>query len=77
MLHRHLQLVTDAVTARIKKDWDADIAAFDQGQKHIIMMADTLAEGIVKQFPKQILIFAVKNGPLTKGPSSHFIGNVR
>ena len=53
LLYVHLQLLTDAVTARIKKDWDADINAFDKGEEHIIMLADALTEGIIKQFPGQ------------------------
>lgn len=53
LLHTHLQLVTDAVTARIKQDWDGDILAFDKGINHILVLADTLSEGIIKQFPKK------------------------
>jgi REP element-mobilizing transposase RayT len=53
MLYGHLQLLTNNVSARLKKDWDADIAAFDQGEEHIIMLADLLSDGIIKQFPKQ------------------------
>lgn len=51
LLYMHLALVTDDVVARIKKDWDADIIAFDKGKDHIIILADALSEGIVKQFP--------------------------
>ncbi|WP_410512817.1 glycosyltransferase [Paenibacillus sp. BR2-3] len=51
-LHVHLQLVTDAVVARIGKDWVADIHAFDKGEQHMIKLADTLTAGIIKQFPK-------------------------
>lgn len=51
LLYMHLQLLTNAVTARIKKDWDADIIAFDKGENHIIVLADTLTAGIIKQFP--------------------------
>lgn len=47
----HLKLVTDQVTARLKKDWAADIRAFDEGEKHMIEFADILARGIKKQFP--------------------------
>jgi hypothetical protein len=54
LLHRHLQLVTDQVTARLKKDWDADIIAYDVGETHMIMFADVLADGIIKQFPKKL-----------------------
>lgn len=53
LLHIHLKFVADEAVARIKKDWDADIRAFDEGEDHIIKMADTLTEGIVKQFPNK------------------------
>ncbi|MGO4547716.1 glycosyltransferase [Paenibacillus sp. 2TAB23] len=53
LLYTHLQLLTDQVTARISKDWKADIIAFDKGEDHIIMLADALAEGIIKQFPEK------------------------
>nr|WP_241675002.1 glycosyltransferase [Paenibacillus luteus] len=53
LLYMHLQLVTDAVKARLTKDWDADIIAFDKGQEHIIMLADALSEGVIKQFLQQ------------------------
>ncbi|WP_413785504.1 glycosyltransferase [Cytobacillus sp. IB215665] len=52
-LYEHLKLTADEVVSRLKKDWDADIAAFDAGEKHIIMLADVLAKGIIKQFPDQ------------------------
>ncbi|WP_449599256.1 glycosyltransferase [Paenibacillus sp. Marseille-Q9583] len=51
MFHEHLELITDDVTARAKKDWDAEIVAFDKGLEHMIMFGDILTEGIVKQFP--------------------------
>jgi hypothetical protein len=53
LLYMHLQLVADSVVARIKGDVDADILAFDQGEAHIIKLADVLAVGIIKQFPKR------------------------
>ncbi|HJV45510.1 MAG TPA: glycosyltransferase [Bacillota bacterium] len=53
MLHKHLDFVTKQLVARIHKDWDADILAFDQGEDHMVHFADTLAEGIIKQFPKR------------------------
>jgi hypothetical protein len=53
MLHKHLQLLTDAVVARLNKDWKADIKAYDQGEDHIIKLADVLSDGIIKQFPKK------------------------
>ncbi|WP_179863354.1 hypothetical protein [Bacillus pseudomycoides] len=43
----------DQVVARLKKDWDAEILAFDKGEDHIIKLADTLTEGSIKQFPQK------------------------
>jgi hypothetical protein len=51
MLYRHLELTTGEVVARLKKDWTADIAAYDQGDAHMLMFADVLTKGILKQFP--------------------------
>ena len=53
MLHKHLQFVTDQVVARLNKDWNADINSFDKGEDHMIMFADMLIDGIVKQFPEK------------------------
>lgn len=51
MLYAHLQFVTDQVTARLKKDWKADILAYDKNEDHMMMYADILSDGIIKQFP--------------------------
>ncbi|MFJ7850393.1 glycosyltransferase [Peribacillus sp. NPDC097224] len=53
LLYMHLQLLTDQVSARLKKDTDAEIVAFDKGEDHIIILADVLTKGIIKQFPKK------------------------
>ncbi|RCW43089.1 glycosyltransferase [Paenibacillus prosopidis] len=47
----HLQLLADDVAARLAKNWEADIMVFDKAENHIIMLADILTDGIVKQFP--------------------------
>lgn len=52
-LEMHLELITEDVTARLSKDWDASIVALDKGIEHIIMLADTLTNGVVKQFPNK------------------------
>lgn len=51
MLYEHLQLITEDVTARLQKDWDAETITFDKGLDHMIEFADILTDGIVKQFP--------------------------
>jgi len=53
MLHKHLQYVTDQVVARLNKDWNADIEAYDKGEDHMIEFADIITEGIIKQFPQK------------------------
>ena len=53
ILYKHLQFVTDQATSRIKKDWAADIAAYDKGEDHMLMFADTVSDGIIKQFPQK------------------------
>lgn len=51
MMNEHLALTTQEATARLKKDWNGDIAAFDKIFDQAMMMADALTDGIVKQFP--------------------------
>jgi hypothetical protein len=53
MLDKHLEYTTDEVVSRLKKDWAADVAAYDKGHEHMLMFADMLSDGIVKQFPKK------------------------
>jgi hypothetical protein len=51
MLQKHLDLTTGEVVGRLNKDWAADIKAYDDGHTHMLMFADTLTDGIAKQFP--------------------------
>lgn len=51
MLQKHLDLTNAEVVGRVKKDWAADIRAYDEGHEHMLMFADVLTAGIVKQFP--------------------------
>lgn len=53
MLYKHLQFITNQVTSRKTKDWKADIAAYDKGEDHMLMFADTVSDGIIKQFPQK------------------------
>lgn len=50
MLHEHLRLTTDEVSARLKKDYVADIKSYDAVQKEILQMSKFFVDGIVKQF---------------------------
>ena len=51
MLYKHLEFTTGEVVSRLKKDWTADTDFYDKGHMHMLMFADTLTDGIVKQFP--------------------------
>ncbi|AMM95355.1 glycosyltransferase [Peribacillus simplex] len=49
----HLKLVTNDLSASLAKDWDARIVAIDERVTHIILMADAISAGVVKQFPEK------------------------
>lgn len=53
LLYKHLDYTTTEVVSRLKKDWSADIEAYDKGHDHMLTFADALTDGIVKQFPKR------------------------
>lgn len=53
LMKKHLSTTTNEVVARLKKDWEADVRAFDEVYEHILHMADALSDGIVKQFPNK------------------------
>jgi hypothetical protein len=51
MMNTHLSTTIDEVQARLDKDWEADVKAYDEVYEHILAMADALSDGIIKQFP--------------------------
>jgi hypothetical protein len=53
MMRTHLDTTTKEVTARISKNWNQDIAAYDAVYDHILEMSDALSAGIIKQFPEK------------------------
>jgi hypothetical protein len=51
MLQKHLDTNMREVTARLVNDWLADIRASDERHQQMLAFADTLADGISKQYP--------------------------
>lgn len=54
MMNVHLSTTSAVVVARLQKNWDADVKAYDAVYDHILKMADALADGIAKQFPEKV-----------------------
>jgi hypothetical protein len=53
MMRRHLdQTISEAVN-RLQGNYTADIRDYDEIHRHILVMADTLSSGIIKQFPRR------------------------
>jgi hypothetical protein len=53
MLNTHLALTTQEAVNRLKKNYPDELATYDKVFGQAMMMADTLTDGIVKQFPNQ------------------------
>ena len=53
LLSLHLKLTKDEAVARITGDWAADVKAFDDIFTEIMVVADTLHDGLVAQFPER------------------------
>jgi hypothetical protein len=53
MMHEHLELTHAEAVARLKKDYDEDVKAYEKVQAEILEMADMLSDGILKQFPEK------------------------
>jgi hypothetical protein len=53
MMREHLDLTIAEVSARLRGDWAADVAAYESIHTQILHMADMLSAGIISQFPKK------------------------
>jgi hypothetical protein len=54
LLTAHIGHHITAINATAKKDWAGEADAWDPMLKHIYMLSDALADGIVKQFPEKL-----------------------
>jgi hypothetical protein len=53
LLHLHLQLIKEFATARLAKNYAEDIKKLDEYFTEGMLIADTLSEGVIKQFPNK------------------------
>jgi hypothetical protein len=53
LLSLHLKLTKEEAVARLTSKWDEDIKKFDEIFTEIMVLADALTDGIVKQFPEK------------------------
>jgi hypothetical protein len=53
MMRGHLDQTLSEAVNRLSGNYDADVRDYDRIHDHILMMADTLSEGIIKQFPRR------------------------
>jgi hypothetical protein len=53
LLMQHLELTRGEVRARMQKRHAAEVETFDQILTEILTVADTLSDGIVRQFPEK------------------------
>jgi hypothetical protein len=55
MMRDHLAATIEEAFARFKKDTSADLAAYAKVHSQILLFADMLADGIIKQFPEKFI----------------------
>jgi hypothetical protein len=53
MMRRHLDQTVGEAVNRLQGNYAADIRDYDRIHHHILVMADTLSSGIIKQFPRR------------------------
>lgn len=53
MLYEHLSLTKSEAVDRINKNYASDVKIYDDIEDQAMKMADTMSEGIIRQFPKK------------------------
>ena len=60
LMHTHLDQTLAEATHQLKGDYASSVKDYDAIEKHILVMADALSEGIIAQFPQK---FTGDKGP--------------
>lgn len=58
LLNLHLKITKEEAVARLSSKWEEDIQKFDEIYTEIMVLADALSDGIVKQFPDKFKLAA-------------------
>jgi hypothetical protein len=53
MLNEQMKLTADEAGERLKKNYDADVIAFDKVHEGVLKMSDSLSDGVIVQFPNK------------------------
>jgi hypothetical protein len=56
MMNDHLKLTTQEAVDELGGHWAASVADYDKVESEILMMSQTLANGIIKQFPNRFAV---------------------
>jgi len=56
MMNEHLKLTTKEAVDELGGHWAASVADYDKVENEILMMSQTLANGIIKQFPSRFAV---------------------
>ncbi|MEP7379794.1 MAG: glycosyltransferase, partial [Chloroflexota bacterium] len=67
LLNQHLNLTKGEVVARLQKNWATDVKASDDLLAEAMVIADTLYDGLVAQFPDR---FGTANNRPTTGAAA-------
>jgi hypothetical protein len=67
LLNLHLSLTKAEVVARLGAKWEDDVTAFDDIFTEILTVSDTLANGIIQQFPDRFAEATPRSGGLLSG----------
>jgi hypothetical protein len=67
LLNLHLTLTKQEAVARLSAKWDEDVTAFDDIFTEIMTVSDTLANGIIEQFPDRFAESTPHQGGLLAG----------